>query len=64
MITEFLRKVNPTYAVIEVGKDNSYGHPHDETMEALDGIKVYRTDTDDTITMECDGVNLAVTTEK
>lgn len=61
---EFLRKVNPTYAVIEVGKDNSYGHPHDETMEALDGIKVYRTDTDGTITMECDGVNLAVTTEK
>lgn len=60
----FLRKVNPAYAVIEVGKDNSYGHPHDEVVEALDGVKVYRTDTDGTITMECDGVNLIVTTEK
>lgn len=61
---EFLRKVNPTYAVIEVGEDNSYGHPHRETMEVLEGIKVYRTDTDGTITMKCDGVNLTITTEK
>lgn len=61
---EFLKKVNPAYAVIEVGEDNSYGHPHDETLEKLEGIKVYRTDEDGTITMKCDGVNLEVTTEK
>ncbi len=60
----FLQRVNPNYAVIEVGKDNSYGHPHDEILDILDGIRVYRTDTDGTITMECDGANLIVTTEK
>ena len=60
----FLKAVGPDYAVIEVGKDNDYGHPHKETLEALGDIMVYRTDTDGTITMECDGVNLTINTEK
>lgn len=48
----FLEAVNPTYAIIQVGKDNSYGHPHNETLEALenDDVLVYRTDTDGSIT--------------
>lgn len=40
----FLDKVNPTYAVITCGKDNKYGHPHQETMSKLEGIEVHRTD--------------------
>lgn len=41
-----LEKALPEYAVISCGEDNSYGHPHEETMEKLEAIsaKVYRTD--------------------
>jgi beta-lactamase superfamily II metal-dependent hydrolase len=31
----FLEKTNPYYVVISCGKDNSYGHPHTETLERL-----------------------------
>lgn len=40
----FLNKVNPTYGVITCGADNSYGHPHKETVSKLQGIEVHRTD--------------------
>ena len=42
----FLEKVNPEIAVIQVGKDNRYGHPSPEVLERLAkyGIKVMRTD--------------------
>ncbi|MDF2596085.1 MAG: fold hydrolase [Clostridia bacterium] len=42
----FLEQVKPDYAVITVGADNQYGHPHKETMENLKAlnIPVYRTD--------------------
>ncbi len=50
----FLAAADPTYAVISVGKGNSYGHPHYEVLENLenDDIRVYRTDTDGDITFE------------
>ena len=53
----FLDKVNPKYAVISVGKGNSYGHPHKSTMEKLQakGIKVYRTDEKGTIVATSNG---------
>ena len=37
----------PAYAVIPVGKDNSYGHPHDEVLSRFKdaNIEVLRTDT-------------------
>lgn len=42
----FLDAVSPTYAVISCGKDNSYGHPHSETLAKLTsaGVEVLRTD--------------------
>lgn len=42
----FLDKISPEYAVIMVGKDNKYGHPHKETMEKLkqENIEVHRSD--------------------
>jgi len=40
----FLSKVSPKYAVISVGKGNSYGHPTSDTLNKLKsaGIQVYR----------------------
>lgn len=60
---KFIKSVNPDYAIIEVGTDNEYGHPHEETIKALENIKVYRTDLHGDITAVCDGVNIKITTE-
>lgn len=50
---EFLKKVNPAYAIISVGEGNSYGHPGIETLERLNvqGSIVYRTDISGGITI-------------
>ena len=42
----FLDAVRPKAAVIQVGKKNRYGHPHQETLEKLKrrNIPVYRND--------------------
>lgn len=37
---EFLRWVNPKCAVISCGRDNVYGHPHEETLERLEEIGI------------------------
>lgn len=53
----YLNAVNPSYAIISCGKDNSYGHPHSETLQVLNskGITVLRTDEMGTITLQSDG---------
>lgn len=58
----FLQKVSPSAAVISCGKDNSYGHPHRETLKKLEdaGITVYRTDTMGTVTAKCDGASIQI----
>lgn len=43
---KFLAAVAPKYAVIEVGKDNKFGHPSQDMLNLLSGLIVYRTDYD------------------
>lgn len=54
---EFLNKVNPQYAIISVGINNTYKHPHDETLKKLIDKKIiiYRTDQEGTIVAESNG---------
>ena len=60
----FLARVRPETAVISVGEDNPYGHPHTETMALLEksGVVVYRTDRDGTILVRSDGMSYFVKT--
>ena len=48
----FFRAVFPDIAVISVGRDNSFGHPHQETLDALEGASICRTDIDGAIKIE------------
>lgn len=56
----FLKAVNPKYAVVSVGKNNDYGHPKVETMKRFkkEEIPVYRTDESGTIIVTGDGTSL------
>ena len=58
----FLAAVRPEIIVISCGADNSYGHPHAETMTRFEatGAKIYRTDIDGTLKFISDGVTVAV----
>lgn len=49
-----LREVSPSLAVIEVGKENRYGHPSPSTLSALarSGARVLRTDRDGTVRVD------------
>ncbi len=59
---EFLKAVEPQIAIISVGKDNGYGHPHTEVLEKLEkiGSRVLRTDENGTIILETNGEGLTV----
>ncbi len=61
---EFLEAVSPEIALISVGKDNDYGHPHEEIVERLEGIDVYRTDLCGDILATSDGESVTITTAK
>jgi len=54
---EFVKAVSPVYALISDGKDNKYGHPHQETLDTLSsfGAKIFRTDLLGAIVMKSDG---------
>ncbi len=59
----FLREIMPEYAIISVGKNNSYGHPTEETLSRLrdSDTKVYRTDLQGDIIVKSDGEKITVT---
>lgn len=53
----FLNAVDPEVVIILVGRDNSYGHPHEEVLNRLaeQGAQIYRTDMHGTIVVTTDG---------
>lgn len=59
----FLNEVMPRYAIISVGEDNSYDHPHDEVLSRLRDadVQVYRTDLDGDIICISDGKKVTFT---
>ena len=48
---KFIAAIQPKEAIISCGIDNSYGHPHEETLEVLkkNNVKIRRTDLEGTI---------------
>jgi competence protein ComEC len=59
---EFLEAVQPKYAVISVGKDNSYGQPSPEVVERYrkDGIALWQTDSDGAVTALSQGRRVTI----
>jgi len=41
----FLKTVSPTYAVISAGKDNDFGHPHQEVIERILELEIKMVET-------------------
>lgn len=58
----FIGYTAPEYAIISVGKNNKYGHPHREVLERLNkfGVKIIRTDIEGTIRLKSDGEKLEI----
>lgn len=61
---KLLDAIQPKYAIISVGADNRYGHPHVKTLDLLNkfGIKLFRTDRDGTVEMVFEQNNIIVKT--
>jgi competence protein ComEC len=62
---QFLAVVRPQVAIYSAGQGNSYGHPHQSTMDALArvGATVYGTDVDGTVVVTTDGATYQALTE-
>ncbi len=63
---DFLNSVDPSVAIISVGKNNSYGHPSQKVLSLLDesNIKTLRTDISGNIIVISDGKNISITNIK
>ena len=59
---EFLQIVKPAAAVISAGKDNRYGHPHEETLERLTdaGCVICSTQECGAVMLRSDGSSLQI----
>lgn len=63
---EFLQALSPEIAIVQVGADNSYGHPTKEVLSRVRavGAEIYRTDRQGEITVTTDGISYRVKTER
>ena len=67
--TEFLQKVNPTYAIISAGNNKNYNHPDETIIQRLidEGVKqenIYITKNQGTIWLKSDGEKITIETRK
>jgi beta-lactamase superfamily II metal-dependent hydrolase len=62
----FLQALSPEVGVVQVGADNSYGHPTQEALSRVRevGAEIYRTDRQGEITVTTDGISYRVKTER
>ncbi len=60
----FIKAVNPKIAVILVGENNRYKHPHKDILERFNQMAVFRTDTNGDIAIFTDGNAFEVKTER
>lgn len=62
----FLDAASPKIAVIQAGRNNMYGHPHQETLDKLGerGIEVFRTDLDGAVGIDIGRHGITVDTIK
>lgn len=58
----FLSTVRPSYSIISAGRENSYGHPHEDTIERLKNVEsiVLSTQENGAITIETDGEKMKI----
>ena len=54
---EFIHAVRPRWAIISVGKGNTFGHPRRETLQRLEeaGAATYRADLHGAVSFYLDG---------
>jgi competence protein ComEC len=60
----FFTAVSPRIAVISVGAGNRFGHPAQQTLDALAGAEVLRTDTSGRVTVTSDGERVTTHTSR
>ena len=63
---QFIKKVNPKYAIITVGNNNDYNHPSDIILNRLKNLNIetHRTDKEGTIIITSDGDSINITSKK
>ena len=63
---EFLKAVAPEAAIVSLGANNDYHHPHPSIVKRYNDqkVKLYRTDQDGTVTISTDGKTYSITKEK
>ena len=64
--TALMQQLTPTIAVISYGLDNSYGHPTQDTLDALSAVSahVFGTGANGSVTVTSDGATVSVSPER